>query len=107
MNRRIIYLVYLPYIFGFVQVPCIKPKYLTCTSMTKNDFNLKNNTLNNIPKNTSIVYKISYQNPEEEMHEPRYMFGLSEYQMILLRIYVNIVVTIYFVMLYFENLSKY
>lgn len=49
-------------------------------------------------KNESKVYKINFPNIYEDddgLFEPRYSFGLSEYDIIILRIYVNIIVTIY------------
>lgn len=94
---------------SFIHQPYLKysPKYLPLKmSKTPNNSNnlLKNNT--NTTLNRTNVYKISYKNEEEEMFEPRYIFGLSEYDMIILRIYVNIIVTIYFIGLYIMGLKK-
>lgn len=50
-------------------------------------------------KNSSKIYKLDFSEDMEEiedkLHKPRYVFGLSEFQMILLRIYVYMVITIY------------
>lgn len=49
-------------------------------------------------KNESKVYKINFPNiydDNDDLFEPRYSFGLSEYDIIILRIYVNVIVTIY------------
>ena len=54
---------------------------------------------------TNKVYKMNYENedPYEELFKPRYAFGLNEYNMILIRIYVYIFLTIYFIALYLEK----
>jgi len=50
-------------------------------------------------KNSSKIYKLDFSEDMEEiedkLHKPRYAFGFSEFQMIFLRIYVYMVITIY------------
>jgi len=96
---------------SFIHQPYLKlssKQFPLRMSKTPNNSNimLKNNTNTTFNGNRTHVYKMSYKNEEEEMFEPRYMFGLSEYDMIILRIYVNIIVTIYFVGLYIIGLKK-
>ncbi len=47
-------------------------------------------------KNTTKIYKLDFSDDTDDLlHKPQYVFGLSEFQMILLRIYVYMVITIY------------
>jgi hypothetical protein len=55
--------------------------------------------------NSSKVFKIDFTE-EERFFTPRYRFGLSEFDIILLRIYVYMVVTIYCTTIIFENIKK-
>jgi hypothetical protein len=57
----------------------------------------KNDDNNN--KNVSKVFKMDFSedNDEDWIHKPRYAFGLSEYQFILLKIYVYNVITLYLI----------
>jgi hypothetical protein len=59
------------------------------------------NKQNDDKKNETKIYKMMYSNEDNDdwLFEPKYAFGLTEYQMIILRIYVNICVTIYFIIL--------
>lgn len=64
------------------QVHLIKHKHNTQTIMYNN------------PKNASKIYKMDFSDhndDDNEIFEPKYAFGLSEYDMSLLRIYANIV----------------
>lgn len=49
--------------------------------------------------NRSKIIKLDFSEdmgePEEKLFKPRYAFGLSEFDMILLRVYVNLVTMIY------------
>jgi hypothetical protein len=58
--------------------------------------------------NTSKILKLDFtdETEEEKLFAPRYSFGLSEFDMILLRIYVYMVVTIYCLTMIFENTKK-
>ena len=60
------------------------------------------------PVNKSKVFKMDFQEEtEEEMwFKPRYTFGLSEYDMTLIRIYVYMTITIYCVIMYAEQIKK-
>jgi hypothetical protein len=66
-----------------------------------------NNTLNsNITK--SKVFKMDYRSNEEKEYEeffsPKYLFNLSEFHMTFIRIYIYMVITIYFITIYLENI---
>jgi hypothetical protein len=93
---------------GFISSGSIfSPTYLLqSTSLAHNKnptqcmhMKLHNNDNKNKTK-SSKVFKLDFsedmEEPEEKLFKPRYAFGLSEFDMILLRIYVNIVVMIYF-----------
>jgi hypothetical protein len=48
-------------------------------------------------KNSSKIYKLDFSEEiDDKLHKPLYAFGLSEFQMILLRIYVYMVIIIYY-----------
>ena len=54
-------------------------------------------------KNASKIYKLDFsEDMEAPEDKPIYAFGLSEFQMILIRIYVNMVIIIYILRLVFE-----
>lgn len=61
------------------------------------------NTSNMIKTNRSKVYKMNYKSEEEELFEPKYAFGLNEYTMIMIRIFVYTYITAYIIMLYLEK----
>jgi hypothetical protein len=69
---------------------------------------IKNNTL--LPKNfnESKVFKMDFseENDYENLFKPKYMFGLSEYNMILIRLYVYIVITLHMMTLYADKIKK-
>lgn len=66
---------------------------------------LKQNNLSllQMSKNASKIYKLDFsEDMEAPEDKPIYAFGLSEFQMILIRIYVNMVIIIYILRLVFE-----
>ena len=46
---------------------------------------------------------MNYKSEEEELFEPKYAFGLNEYTMILIRIFVYTYITAYIIILYLEK----
>jgi len=62
---------------------------------------------NNNDKNTSKIYKIVFSNEDEDeleqLYKPKYMFGLSELNLIFIRIYVYYIITIYFIALIIQK----
>lgn len=69
----------------------------------------KNISIHNPHNNTmSRVYKMNFANDreEEQLFTPKYKFGLTEFDMILLRIYVYMVITIYCFTMIFDNIKK-
>lgn len=66
---------------------------------------MKNNDNND--KNTSKIYKIVFSNDEEDeleqLYKPKYMFGLSEFNLIFIRIIVYYIITIYFIVLIIQK----
>ena len=68
---------------------------------------LQNNTI--FPKkNTSKVFKMDYSEEDEyeNLFTPKYMFGLSEYNMILIRIYVYMVIILHILSVYADKIKK-
>ena len=69
---------------------------------------MKNND-NNDNKNTSKIYKIVFSNEDEDedeleqLYKPKYMFGLSEFNLIFIRIIVYYIITIYFIVLIIQK----
>ena len=63
-----------------------------------------------ITRNTSKIYKIDFseenKNDYDELFEPRYIFGLSDYNLILLRIYIYMVITLHCLTMYADKLKK-
>ena len=64
---------------------------------------MKNNDNND--KNTSKIYKIVFSNEDEleQLYKPKYMFGLSEFNLIFIRIIVYYIITIYFIALIIQK----
>ena len=66
---------------------------------------MKNNDNDN--KNTSKIYKIVFSNEDEDeleqLYKPKYMFGLSEFNLIFIRIIVYYIITIYFIALIIQK----
>lgn len=50
-------------------------------------------------KNKTTIYRMNYSNEDENdwLFEPRYAFGLSEYNMIFIRMYVYMATTLHFI----------
>ena len=74
---------------------------------TRMHMSLKNNTL--IPKtNISKVFKMDYSEEDEyeNLFKPRYMFGLSEYNMILIRLYVYMVIILHVITVYADKIKN-
>lgn len=47
-------------------------------------------------KNTSKIYKLDFTGyNDDDMYEPKYAFGLSDIDMIFIRLYMYMVITIY------------
>ncbi len=69
-----------------------------------------NRTLDNQNITKSKVFKMDYRTDEEkeleEFFKPKYLFGLAEYHMTFIRIYVYIVITLHFITLYFDKIKK-
>jgi len=61
-----------------------------------------------LPKNTSKIMKMDFSehNDYDELFEPRYIFGLSDYNLILLRIYIYMVITLHCLTMYADKLKK-
>jgi hypothetical protein len=59
-------------------------------------FPLRMKHSNNDSKNTSKIYRMDFSEDDEleNFLKPRYAFGLSEYHMTLMRIYVYMVITL-------------
>ena len=74
------------------------------------NMHMKNND-NNDKINTSKIYKIVFSNEDEDEYEyeleqlykPKYMFGLSEFNLIFIRIFVYYIITIYFIALIIQK----
>ena len=68
------------------------------------NMHMKNND-NNDKKNTSKIYKIVFSNEDEleQLYKPKYMFGLSEFNLIFIRIIVYYIITIYFIALIIQK----
>ena len=70
------------------------------------NMHMKNND-NNDKKNTSKIYKIVFSNEDEDeleqLYKPKYMFGLSEFNLIFIRIIVYYIITIYFIALIIQK----
>lgn len=70
------------------------------------NMHMKNND-NNDNKNTSKIYKIVFSNEDEDeleqLYKPKYMFGLSEFNLIFIRIIVYYIITIYFIALIIQK----
>jgi hypothetical protein len=68
------------------------------------NMHMKNND-NNDNKNTSKIYKIVFSNEDEleQLYKPKYMFGLSEFNLIFIRIIVYYIITIYFIVLIIQK----
>jgi len=64
--------------------------------------------INHNKTNASKVFKMDFseESEEEQLFKPKYNFGLSEFDMILLRIYIYMVITIYCITIIFENMKK-
>jgi hypothetical protein len=64
------------------------------TKMKPNDSNSDSDY-----KNKSKIIKLDFsedmEEPEQKLFKPRYAFGLSEFDLILLKVYVNLVIMIY------------
>ena len=60
---------------------------------------------NDNEKNTSKIYKIVFSNEDEleQLYKPKYMFGLSEFNLIFIRIIVYYIITIYFIALIIQK----
>jgi hypothetical protein len=62
---------------------------------------------NDNEKNTSKIYKIVFSNEDEDeleqLYKPKYMFGLSEFNLIFIRIFVYYIITIYFIALIIQK----
>jgi len=60
---------------------------------------------NDNDKNTSKIYKIVFSNEDEleQLYKPKYMFGLSEFNLIFIRIIVYYIITIYFIALIIQK----
>jgi hypothetical protein len=60
---------------------------------------------NDNDKNTSKIYKIVFSNEDEleQLYKPKYMFGLSEFNLIFIRIFVYYIITIYFIALIIQK----
>ena len=62
---------------------------------------------NDNDKNTSKIYKIVFSNEDEDeleqLYKPKYMFGLSEFNLIFIRIIVYYIITIYFIALIIQK----
>lgn len=65
-----------------------------------------NHNQNNTKKNNVFRMDFTEETEEEQLFKPRYRFGLSEFDMILLKIYVYMVVTIYCITMIYENMKK-
>jgi len=91
-------------------IPSIYSKNLQVYNRPRNSLTLHSahKNINHNKTNTSKVFKMDFteETEEEQLFKPRYSFGLSEFDMILLRIYVYMVVTIYCVTIIFENMKK-
>lgn len=102
-------LIFLQSITGFVKSgsPMIKLRHDTTYCPIRIQLSLKNNTI--IPKmNTSKVFKMDYSEDDEyeNLFKPRYMFGLSEYNMILIRLYVYMVIILHILTVYADKIKK-
>jgi hypothetical protein len=62
------------------------------------------------PAKKSKIMKLDFsedmEDPDEQFYKPRYVFGLSEFDMILVRMYLNLVTLMYIVMQITENMKK-
>jgi hypothetical protein len=69
------------------------------------NMHMKNNDNDNDKKNTSKIYKIVFSNEDEleQLYKPKYMFGLSEFNLIFIRIIVYYIITIYFIVLIIQK----
>ena len=105
------FLLIIPFASGFLTMPLF-PKHRLHTMHTIHTKMLslpKNTTIS--PYNNSKVFKLDFdedmEDPLDKLMKPRYRFGLSEFDMILIRMYVNMVVAIHFIRIYFEHLSQH
>ena len=67
----------------------------------------KNNSI--VQHNISKVYRLDFsEDMEEPLHKlmkPKHIFGLSDLDMILLRIYVYMVITLHCITIYFQHID--
>ena len=84
----------------------VKYNSIVCRTPQINNMHImhmKNNDNND--KNTSKIYKIVFSNEDEleQLYKPKYMFGLSEFNLIFIRIIVYYIITIYFIALIIQK----
>ena len=83
----------------------VKYNSIICrTPQINNNMLMKNNDND---KNTSKIYKIVFSNEDEDeleqLYKPKYIFGLSEFNLIFIRIIVYYIITIYFIALIIQK----
>lgn len=104
--RGILFICLLSEVSGFLSVQ----PYLSCLKPCKDHSRiiLYQSKGNMTKTNNTKIMKLDFteETEEEQLFRPRYAFGLSEYDMILLRIYTYMVITIHFVLTYLENVKK-
>lgn len=69
---------------------------------------LNKNNKGNDKNNTSKVFKMDYSEDDDYnwIYKPKYAFGMTEYHFTLLKIYVYMVTTIYFIGLMLDSYVK-
>lgn len=109
MNTKLLYYIflYLNFYFsdGFIITPNCKIIQYKSNKILANAQNY-NKTLNT--NTTTKIYKLDFDNEDNEIDlffKPKYLFGLSEYHMTFVRIYVYIATTIHFIILYAEKIK--
>jgi hypothetical protein len=105
MNTKFLY-INLYFTDGFIITPNYKIIQCKSNNLLVN-VNNYNKTLNT--NTTSKIYKLDFDNEDNEMDlffKPKYLFGLSEYHMTFVRIYVYMTTIIHFIILYTEKIKK-
>lgn len=97
MNKLkfILYILYIQNVYSFYNINYIT--YNKCSSTTSLRMTNNNNTFHNKSKIYKIDFSKKYIDEEDDfMNTPKYAFNMTEFDMTILRIYVYIITTIYF-----------
>lgn len=80
---------------SFVATPALRPTQVAIPKYVLKMKNSNDDHNHNKSKIIKLDFSEDMEEPEDKLFKPRYKFGLSEFDMILLRVYVNLVIMIY------------